>query len=298
MNIFQAAGSTFKNRQVAGLMIDAGRGQGALSNDQLFQLAPSAFAEGKHESRTERYSYIPTIRVVEALRNEGFMPVAAAQGRSKIEGKAAFTKHMIRFRREVDLDVNETRGVPETVLVNSHDGTSSYWLLEGLFRAVCKNGLIVSEGATQGIKVSHTGKIVDRVIEGSYRVIDNANKAVEVANNWAQIELAPSEQLAFGQAAAALRFNAESQFINAGDLVNPIRVQDTSNDLWTVFNRAQEHLLRGGNRYISRNVNQETGRVTVRHLESRPVASLDRNVGLNQALWTLGEEMAKLKAAA
>jgi hypothetical protein len=298
MNIFQSAGSTFKNRQVAGLMIDAGRGSGALSNEQLFQLAPSAFAEGKHESRTERYTYIPTIRVIEALREEGFMPVAAAQGKSRVPGKADFTKHMIRFRREVDLDSLETRGVAETVLVNSHDGTSSYWLLEGLFRAACKNGLIVAEGATQGVKVSHSGKIIDRVIEGSYRVIDNANKAVEVSQQWAQIELKPQEQIAFGAAAAALRFNPETQHIEAAEVVAPRRASDQANDLWTVFNRAQESLIRGGNRYVSRNVNQETGRVTIRRQDSRPVRSIDNNVGLNQALWTLGAEMAKLKGVA
>jgi Domain of unknown function (DUF932) len=293
--VFYGAGSTFKNRSIAGLLIEGGRGNAALTDEQLFQLAPAAFAEGKHDSRTDRYAYIPTIRVAQALRAEGFYPVAASQGKSRIEGKAAFTKHMIRFRRELDIDMDSGEAVPETVLINSHDGTSSYWMLEGAFRGVCKNGLIVATGDVNGFKVGHYGKIIDRVIEGSYRVIDNATRAIEATKAWAQIELQPAEQLIFAQSAAALRFDTHQE-INPASIIAPRREADMGNDLWTVFNRAQESLIRGGNMYNSRSVNEETGRVTVRHQRSRPVKSVDGNVGLNRALWTLGAEMAKLKA--
>ena len=69
-----------------------------LSEDQMRAAAPSIFAEGKHSSRSERYTYIPTIEVLRGLRKEGFEPFMAAQGTSRVEGKEAFTKHMIRMR--------------------------------------------------------------------------------------------------------------------------------------------------------------------------------------------------------
>ena len=69
-----------------------------LSNDQLMRLAPSAFASEKHESRSDRYAYIPTSEVMDGLRDNGFIPVFAKQGRSRVPGKAEFTKHLIRFR--------------------------------------------------------------------------------------------------------------------------------------------------------------------------------------------------------
>jgi hypothetical protein len=292
MNVFHAAGSTFKNRSIAGLMIDAKTQSGPLSDDQIKLLAPSAFAEGRHESRTERYTYIPTIQVIQALRSEGFLPVAASQGKCRLPGKTEFTKHLIRFRREMDM-VDARGGVAETVLINSHDGTSSYWMLEGMFRGACKNGLIVAEGDTQGIKVSHSGKIIDKVVAGSYAVIDNATRAVETAKTWARIELAAPERLAFANAALALRFDAQTQHVDARDVIAIRREADESNDLWTVFNRAQESLIRGGMSYTHRNANNQA-----RHLTARPVNSIDKNVGLNQALWTLGAEMAKLKGVA
>ena len=53
-----------------------------LGNDQLFRIAPSIFAEEAHTSRSQRYTYIPTIQVLEGLRKEGFHPFFVAQSRS------------------------------------------------------------------------------------------------------------------------------------------------------------------------------------------------------------------------
>ena len=69
-----------------------------LGEDQMRAAAPSIFADGKHASRSERYTYIPTIDVLRGLRKEGFEPFMVAQSRSRIEGKTEYTKHMIRMR--------------------------------------------------------------------------------------------------------------------------------------------------------------------------------------------------------
>ena len=51
----------------------------ALSDDQLRQVVPSIFAEQAHDSRSERYVYVPTIQIVQGLRNEGWQPFFAVQ---------------------------------------------------------------------------------------------------------------------------------------------------------------------------------------------------------------------------
>jgi len=43
-------------------------------------------------SRSERYTYIPTIDVLRGLREEGFEPFMVAQSQSRIEGETEFTK--------------------------------------------------------------------------------------------------------------------------------------------------------------------------------------------------------------
>jgi hypothetical protein len=260
-----------------------------LTNEQIRTIAPSAFARAAHQSRSERYAYIPTVNVIDAMRNEGFLPVSAAQSRSRIAGKSDFTKHMIRFRRDDGQAVKALGDVSaEVVMINSHDGTSAYNLLSGLFRLICLNGMVAAMGDLDTVKVPHAGKIVDRVIEGSYRVIDGSRKALEVAKEWSGVTLSGDEQMVFARAAAQLRFDADTQAVDPAQLIAPRRHDDRSPDLWTVFNRAQESLIRGGQRYVS------TGQ---RQMTTRAVKSIDKNVGLNQALWTLGAEMAKLKAA-
>ena len=82
----------------------------SLSNDQIARLAPSVFADAPHESRSERYQFIPTVRVLDAMRENGFMPVRVSQSRTRVPGKAPFTKHMIAFRRAAETAVRALGG--------------------------------------------------------------------------------------------------------------------------------------------------------------------------------------------
>src|SRR3954454_24016993 len=97
------------------------RSESPLLEEQMRVAAPSIFAEGKHVSRSERYTYIPTIEVLRGLRKEGFAPFMVAQSKSRIEGKTEFTKHMIRMRHASD-EAGQVRARPEAneiILINS-----------------------------------------------------------------------------------------------------------------------------------------------------------------------------------
>jgi hypothetical protein len=69
-----------------------------LSEDQIRRVAPSVFAEGAHESRSARYSYIPTGLVLRGLSAEGFLPFSVAQSATRKAGAQEHTKHLIRLR--------------------------------------------------------------------------------------------------------------------------------------------------------------------------------------------------------
>lgn len=138
----------------------------ALCDDALRAKVPSIFAMEAHESRSERFAAIPTIDVLNGLRNEGFDVFMAQQARTRIEGKAEFTKHMLRLRHR---SIKNTSGEAfEVVLVNANDGTSSYQMIPGFFRFVCANGLMVGECFNE-VKVRHSGNAMGEVIEGAYR---------------------------------------------------------------------------------------------------------------------------------
>ncbi|WP_139496287.1 DUF932 domain-containing protein, partial [Escherichia coli] len=94
-----------------------------LTHEELIRHVPSIFGEDRHISRSERYAYIPTITVLENLQREGFQPFFACQTRVRDPGRRGYTKHMLRLRRAGEINGEH---VPEIILLNSHDGTSSY----------------------------------------------------------------------------------------------------------------------------------------------------------------------------
>ncbi|WP_259296577.1 DUF945 domain-containing protein, partial [Klebsiella pneumoniae] len=63
-----------------------------LTNDELVKVVPSVFSEEKHNSRSDRYTYIPTITLLDKLREEGFQPFFACQSRVRDEDKRGHTK--------------------------------------------------------------------------------------------------------------------------------------------------------------------------------------------------------------
>lgn len=268
-----------------------------MDNDQLARLAPSIFATEAHTSRSAKYAYIPTSAVLDGMRKEGFVPVKATQGRSRIEGKTEFTKHMIRFRHS-DYIGTERGGqvVPEIVLVNSHDGTSAYHLMAGLFRIACLNGMIRCESTTADLRVPHKGNVVDNVIEGAFTVIEDSKGAVEQAETWSALRLTHDERQVMADAARLLRFgdsegNVETP-IEARQLLAPRRREDRDETLWTTHNVIQENVIRGGLHAWTRDANNRQRRVT-----TREVRNIDGDVKLNRALWMLSQRMAELKAA-
>ncbi|MBS7726551.1 DUF932 domain-containing protein, partial [Vibrio cholerae] len=99
-----------------------------LSNDEIARVAPSIFAEEAHDSRSDRYLYIPTVKVLDALRAEGFQPFMACQTRVRNTDKREHTKHMIRLRHASNIMDKEAN---EIILLNSHDGSSSYQMMAG-----------------------------------------------------------------------------------------------------------------------------------------------------------------------
>jgi len=249
-----------------------------LTHDELFRTVPSIFSETKHDSRSDRYTYIPTINLLDNLKREGFQPFFACQTQVRDLTKRDHTKHMLRLRREGQITGNQ---VPEIILLNSHDGSSSYQMLPGLFRAVCQNGLICGETFGE-VRVPHKGDVVERVIEGAYEVLGIFERVDEKREEMQQLILPPPAQQALAKAALTYRYGDEHQPVSESQILSPRRWQDESPDLWTTYQRIQENLIKGGLRgRNSQGRNQQT----------RAIRGIDGDVKLNRALWVMAETM-------
>lgn len=261
------------------------RSDNPLSDEQIIAVAPSIFASEKHESRSQRYTYVPTAVVLEKLRSEGFQPFMACQAKCRDEGKREFTKHMLRLRHASQITGGEAN---EIILLNSHDGTSCYQMLAGTFRFVCANGMVCGD-MVNDIRVPHKGNIVDNVIEGAFRVVDDFELIDGQVDNMKSLTLNAGEQQAFAHAALGLKYDMESGSapITESQMLQPKRREDAGNDLWSTFNRVQERMIKGG----------VSGRATNgRRMTTRAVTAIDSDIKLNRSLWVLAETMKRLKA--
>lgn len=267
-----------------------------LNLETLKHYAPSIFTAEGAEGTSQKYKHISTIEVVNGLIKEGFMPTFATQSCSRFSENRLYKKHMLRFRH---VDSVPTLGgglFPEIVLINSHDGLSSYRLMAGLYRLVCSNGLVVGDMFKE-VRVRHQGDVVGNVIEGTYEVVKEANRALSHADSMGGIQLSNGEKSIFAEAVHQIRFDADDSVtknaIKPEQFLRPRRSAEAGkNDLFSVMNVAQENVIRGGLRGVGRDEEGKLKRVTTRQIKS-----IDQNNSLNRAIWTLAEKMKELKAS-
>lgn len=263
-----------------------------LNDDQIKFKAPSVFAQEAFSNNSAKYRFISTISVLNALRDCGYEVTQASQSRTLIPGKKEFTKHMLRLRHSSVMNpANVGDELPEIVLVNSHDRTSAYQIMLGIFRLVCSNGLIVASSTLDSIKLRHTGSDpFQNIIDTTAEVAAQGPVVMSRINRLKEIKLDPKEQLAFAQAATEL--NPSSLNIAPEQLLRYKRWDDRPdsngvNNLWKTSNIIQENMIRG--KILGRSTNGSLRRTS-------EVKSVANNININKALWTLTEKMAEIKA--
>ncbi len=253
-----------------------------LTDDELRRNAPSIFAGQAMQGVSNRYAFLPTGQVVSRMREAGWAPVEATEQRVRLEGRVGFQKHLLRFQRR-DLIAVKGEFAAEICLVNSHDRSSAYQLHAGLFRFICGNGMMVADSTFERVSIRHSGFTPDQVIDASFQVLDQIPQITAHVEEFRARRLSPPESRAFAESALLLRYDdLQTAPIAADKLLQSRRMEDAGDNLWNVFNRVQENLLRGGLKDFSR-------RKTDGHRfpRTRAVAGLDENIRLNKSLWHL-----------
>jgi hypothetical protein len=258
----------------------------AISDQELNALAPSVFASQPIAGVSDRCSFLPTCSILNGMRENGWVPVRAEQQSVRTEARRGFQKHLIRFARAEHLatwDKNQVR--PEVVLLNSHDKSSAYQLHCGLFRLVCLNGIVVSDGTFARISIKHSGFNPDLVIEASFDVLEAVPLIMDKVKLFQDRILTDAERLALATGAATYRWEDPNKApVNPSMLLNPRRYGDGAKDLWTTLNTVQENIIRGGQRDYSRRRPDGS-----RMPKSRAIKGIDEDMKLNKALWQMAE---------
>ena len=242
---------------------------------------PAALGQRADNRVSDKYSFVPTNKVISLLENQGWNLVTARQVSSR-KWNPDTAKHHLTFAHDhlsrTDLAVGDS--TPRLELINAHNGLGTYKLMAGIFRIVCSNGLIVSDRDFGSVKLRHIGFTEADVIKASQAVVDNVSKLSDIVDEWQNVSLGKEQISTFAKDAASIRWDGDFADEMATNVIRPRRAQDQGNDLWTVFNVAQENLMRGGF------TNSETNR------KARKINNIDKMVTYNQQLWDVASTYA------
>ena len=261
-----------------------------LTSDQIFKAAPAAFATTQDSKLSSRYSPASTVEVLANLDAAGYKPVFAHQeARAKSGALTTHGKHLLKFVHEDNLTTAK-KSVPQIVLLNSHQGNSSLRLMAGQFRFVCANGLIVGDTKAQA-RFTHTGKLQDFIGGFATEFAARASSLSDVLDGWTATQLNGAQVDWFARQALTLRFGpaVNNSFLNrysVSEATRVVRAEDIANNLWTVFNRVQEHLINGGL------AGYAIG--TGRRVSSKALTSVAGNTDFNARLWALAAHTFKV----
>ena len=244
------------------------------------ELPTTCFAAHAWQGVSKKYSFVNTGDVVHAMAEIGLKPYLCKVSRTRLEEKRGYTKHMLRFRQEGALPL--AGGVfPEVVIVNSHDTGSSFRAELGLYRLICKNGMVAQFANWGEYRGIHTGLSIENVLAGVQTIVKQFPILDAAVRSMQNQHMNESQRENFAQAAALLRWDTEKMPFAPNMLLATRREEDVEPTVWNVFNTVQENLLQG---QYARSYSQ--GYRTVRR-HTRAVGSIDVDLQLNRGLWSL-----------
>ena len=274
-----------------------------LTLDEIVEKAPSVGAKTPHSGVSARYKFMDSLKVLKTLYNNGFSARSAMQNTARKDDQRGHEKHLIRLRHE---SIQERGGyTPEIVMINSHDRTSGFSLLLGIYREVCSNGLMIGttlmgyakrhlSGLTsQGVRgiIGRFGKMSNQVTEKIDRMrtteltheqrITYANKVVgvRVPSIEAQIsEYVDRNALRSAPPKHRMALENNARGAVAQNILKVRREEDSGTDVWSTLNVVQENFMSGFYNPLSRR-------------RGRPINNINQDIEVNKAVWSEAEKL-------
>ena len=259
-----------------------------LSNDELFKVAPSIFSESPIETVSDKYAFVPTFKLLDTFRDAGYYPIMASESKAREENQG-YQKHIIQFRSlENLLRPNAKAEYEDIVLTNSHNKSSSFILDLAIFRLVCENMLVIPSKSFVHTSIVHVGFTEDKVKNAINEVTSYMPKIKEIVATFKSIHLTPSEEQMLANAAIDIRFDTNTHYIKADELLKVNYEEDYVPTLWSAYNRIQEAMIRGGVKM--KNL------ITNKTFTSKAISGIDATIKFNKELFEAVEQVALLKS--
>ena len=221
-------------------------------------------------------AYIETLGVVQNLQQQGWEITGVCEQRGR-DRKISNNYVQLEHPDFKMMNKNKVEGISNIYVSNSCDGKKPLNLDFGMYRLVCSNGLIQRTPYIEH-NIKHTPQSIERLPMIMQSVNSAAQRVLERFDSLKTKELKPAQLEELVNKAARLRF--DDDIMDASQLLTVYRDEDKGNDLWSVYNRIQENLIKSS-MLLDRN--------------GRPLAGVNdvkSDIILNQALFGLIENYA------
>ena len=240
-----------------------------ISLNSLRERVPAIFTKTPSPKVSNRYSFADSEYYLQKFIDADWTIHSARQ-----VSKSEYAPHQVILRNKDIATVGDL--LPQLIFTNSHNGIKKMTMDTGIYRLVCSNGLVVPTSITQSLSIKHLDlgdSTTDTIVNSFYEKVPIIMNNIDRMRN----KILTNDEIDnFTYNALQIRFT-NAVGININDVVKPLRIEDNSDDLWTVFNVVQEKLIRGGIQLPSK-----------RH--SRPINNFVNDNNINTKLWELAEQ--------
>ena len=235
-------------------------------SEQLALRFPFLHTNTRDENMTsDKFAPIETMPVIQQLEQQGFKTYSVQQDRSRTNNNhARHAVSMINY--DVELADNTFE---QAILMNGSNGTKSFQLAYGGLRGYCFNSCFFGN-ITDSLRVIHKGDAATRAIDTVTYMLEQRKQKMELITDMEAIDIAGAKDKL---ALVMKKLRPAYEFTAINRLMQPRRQADRNNSLFTLYNIAQEGLVRG-------NILQGNFR------RSRPVRSTTEQARLNRGIWS------------
>ena len=237
-----------------------------MNKEVMNEIAPSIFTMKPSTEVTDKYTHIPTEKVIDDMELLGWGVVDVKQVKARTEKTQGVQKHLVVFRNN-DVVINGEDGdtvFPQIVMTNSHDGKNCFQFTAGLFRMVCENGLVISDTQFDDIKMRHMGYTFEDLQVLIKDIVEKLPLTVDSMNKMKAVELEEEQMFNLAKDLLDIRIKGtENTYPKEAieEVLNVQRKKDEGNMLWEVFNRIQENIIEGNFEYVTKGGKKRQARI-------------------------------------
>lgn len=252
-------------------------------------------------SVSAKYGFINSQNIIETFQQQGWLVDETKYARVKNTEREGYQKHMV-WLKNVNLPKiaglsNANESEIRLCLVNSHDCTSRLSIFLGIMRAACLNQLIAGT-IFKHFHAVHSQNIVQKLNLGIDYVAQGIPEFIENLKQLQSTQLTLTQRLDLANLVLPARFSSIKSLISADFSVveHALRRSDSAQDAYTVLNRMQEYLIRGGIPYsYIKNIKDLAGNIIdtkIVHTKTKKIASISKQISLNQTLFNAIKQVA------